>query len=160
MIISYGNYLQNKAKIELDKNFLIAPWTAWVAIVVNSLQSGGSAVLMRKMKDIHWITLNIYLNIMFIGGSGLFVLYKGVKFNQNFDFISWLLVIIISWTEISNKSFRLMAFRYQNPGVLAPYVYLYSLYGLAYDLFIFHLSFNDTTWAGITIVLFAFSFHV
>ena len=115
---------------------------------------------MRKMKSIHWITLNLYLNVLFIAGSGLFILYKGVALKHDFDVLSWILIIIISWTEISNKSFRLMAFRYQNPGVLAPYVYLYTLYGLAFDLFIFRLTFNDVTWAGITTVLFAFSFHI
>lgn len=71
-----------------------------------------------------------------------------------------LLVIVISWSEISNKSFRLMAFRYQNPGKLAPFVYVYSLYGLSYDLFIFHVSFNIVTWSGIFLVGAGFGFHV
>jgi len=53
-----------------------------------------------------------------------------------------------------------MAFRYQNPGKLAPFVYVYSLYGLAYDLFIFHVSFNLVTWAGIVMVGGGFAFHV
>lgn len=83
-----------------------------------------------------------------------------MKVAQKFDTWSWALIVIISWTEISNKSFRLMAFRYQNPGKLAPFVYVYSLYGLAYDLLIFNISFNAVTWSGIVMVLAGFSYHI
>lgn len=53
-----------------------------------------------------------------------------------------------------------MAFRYQNPGKLAPYNYVYTMYGLLYDLIIFHVSFNSITWLGIVTVCIAFAFHI
>ena len=118
---------------------------------------------MRKMKSIHWITLNIYLNILFITLSGGVLGLQDadvVGAAKSFDWVSWVLIVVISWSEISNKSFRLMAFRYQNPGILAPYVYVYTLYGLAYDLFIFHVSYNGVTWSGIALVLSAFTYHI
>lgn len=142
---------------------MAAPVLAWIAVLTNSTQSGASAIIMRKMKSIHWITMNIYLNILFIILSGGYLGLSDTSVMESittFDSVSWLLIIIISWSEISNKSFRLMAFRYQNPGKLAPYVYVYTLYGLAYDLFIFHVTFNGVTWFGIGLVLSAFSYHM
>ena len=53
-----------------------------------------------------------------------------------------------------------MALRYQNPGALAPYVYVYTLYGLIYDVVIFNIVYNGITWLGIGVVLTAFMYHV
>ena len=53
-----------------------------------------------------------------------------------------------------------MAFRYQNPGKLSPYNYMYTIYGLLYDLILFHVSFNSITWLGIFTVCAAFGFHI
>ena len=53
-----------------------------------------------------------------------------------------------------------MALRYQNPGALAPYVNVYTLYGLIYDVVIFNIVYNGITWLGIGVVLTAFMYHV
>ena len=116
-IIVYGNYLKDKEN--LSKSAAAAPILAWIAVLTNSTQSGASAIIMRKMKSIHWITLNIYLNILFITLSGGYLglqLQPYLDVVSSFDAVSWFLIVVISWSEISNKSFRLMAFRYQNPG--------------------------------------------
>ena len=78
---------------------------------------------------------------------------------QSLDWITCVLIVIVSWTEVSNKSFRLMSYRYEDPGKLAPYVYLYSFWSLAYSIFIFHNHFNAVTWTGIVIVMVAFMYH-
>ena len=78
---------------------------------------------------------------------------------QSLDWITCVLIVIVSWTEVSNKSFRLMSYRYEDPGKLAPYVYLYSFWSLAYSIFIFHNHFNAVTWTGIVIVMVAFIYH-
>ena len=60
-VIIIGNYMKN-GKSDVTK----APVLAWLALLYNSVQGGSSAILMRKMKGIHWITMNLYINIIFI----------------------------------------------------------------------------------------------
>ena len=117
---------------------------------------------MRKMKKVHWITLNLYFYSVSIIISGMLCKASNISIvsqAKTLDWITWILIIIVSWTEVSNKSFRLMSFRYQDPGKLAPYVYLYSFWSLAYSIFIFNNSFNTVTWSGIFIVMIAFVYH-
>ena len=157
-VIIIGNYIKN-GKTNVSK----APLLAWLALLANSLQSGGSAILMRKIKGIHWITLNLYINIVFITLSAGTLGLQGYSFSESFKSFNWIsifLLVVISLTEISNKGFKLMAFRYQNPGKLSPYNYVYTIYGLIYDLVLFHVSFNSITQIGIATVFSAFVYHV
>ena len=114
------------------------------------------------MKNVHWVTLNIYFytaSITIAAGSLGLKNISLIEQAQSLDWITCILIVIVSLTEVSNKSFRLMSFRYQDPGKLAPYVYLYSLWSLAYSIFIFHNNFNAVTWSGIAIVALAFVYH-
>ena len=53
-----------------------------------------------------------------------------------------------------------MALRYQNPGALSPIVYTSTIYGLTYDLLVFHIYYNSITWLGIGFVISANIYHV
>lgn len=159
-VIAYGNYLQGQA----NSGFMISiPALAWIAVFLNTNQMAASTIVVRKMRDVHFMTLNIYLNIVLV------VLLFGLMCFQNIEVIaslqkldanSWFLINIIAWTEISKISLNLMALRFQNPGALAPYVYTSTLYGLAYDLFVFHITYNTITWLGISFVITANVYHV
>jgi drug/metabolite transporter (DMT)-like permease len=100
---------------------------------------------MRKMKSAHWMTLNLYLNILFIVVTSIILTFEGwsnLGYVNKFGVKDWILIFLTSVTEISCKSFRLMALRYEKPGKLAPYQYSKSVFMLSYDLFIFHAVFT------------------
>ena len=161
-VIVYGNYIQEQNSL-LSQHARSAPILAWVAIVLNSNSSAASSIIMRKIKTVHWITMNIYLNLVLVAIFTSIICYQNVPIVETIrglDSTSWFLINIISWSEISNVGLRLMALRYQNPGALAPYVYVYTLYGLAYDLLIFHVTYIGIIWLGIGLVLSAFIYHV
>ena len=158
-VIIDGNYIKDEGS---GNSKPPAPVSAWLAVGAQALQSSISTIVMRKMKSVHWVTLNIYFytaSITIAAGSLGLKNISLVEQAQNLDWIAWTLIVIVSWTEVSNKSFRLMSFRYQDPGKLAPYVYLYSFWSLAYSIFIFHNNFNAVTWSGIVIVALAFVYH-
>ena len=79
------------------------------------LLSSSGAILMRKMKGLHWLTLTIYLNMFLILVSGSILYYQGASLDYiwKFDSFDWFCILVSVFAENSCKSFRLVALRYE-----------------------------------------------
>ena len=47
----------------MDKSAISAPILAWLALILYTNSSALSTIVMRKIKTIHWISMNLYLNM-------------------------------------------------------------------------------------------------
>ena len=70
IIISYGSIIEQGASLSPS-----IPMSAWLALAVWAVASTIGIIVMRKITKVNWITLNFYINLLFIVGAGAIIAF-------------------------------------------------------------------------------------
>lgn len=95
-------------------------WVIYGALVMNPFMIAGGAIAMRKMKKFHDAVVSWYLNLSLGLLSVTACLVGGFFFAPvaNFDWVSWLLIILCGFFALSSQTCRFMGLKRQKASKL------------------------------------------
>ena len=132
-----------------------------ICLALNPLLSSGSVIAMRKMKKFHESIVALYLalGVGFTSLTMTLILGDGFAPIANFDFASWVLIILCGCLSTSTNTLRFMALKLQKASALQKLAPLTTLWQVFFDLFLFDASFNPVQWIGLTILFGVYVFQ-
>ena len=118
-VLTFSIFGHSHHQTEESAHPVIPLWICYFLLALSPLLSSGGVIAMRKMKKFHEAVVSWYLNWMLLISSMTMILvfhppphtYQGFQIFLNFDWISWILMIVIGVLAVSSQTARFKALK-------------------------------------------------